>query len=141
MTHKLLLLVILSAFCAVSASAQSLTLSLDAMVYEHGDIMEITIANPSTQDVEFTGTPPYCVYNLVDGAQCTALPEITTFEAGETWVIQYNTDDGVLTAGVCRVVLGWTENGTAYNIFEDFTLTTSVSGTPTAWGTLKGRYR
>jgi hypothetical protein len=136
-----ILLVVLLACCAATASAQSLTLSLDEMVYELGDVMEITIANPSTEDVEFTGTPPYCVYNIVDGAQCTSLPEITTFPAGETWVVQYDTDDDVLTDGACRVVLTWREDGTTYHISEDFTLTTSVSGQAVTWGTLKGRYR
>ncbi|MCP4573543.1 MAG: hypothetical protein GY838_14390 [bacterium] len=141
MTVTKILTVILLVCGATAASAQSLTLGIDAMVYEQGDIMSITIANPSEQDVEFTGTPPYCVYNIVDGAQCTSLPEITTFAAGSTWVVEYDTDDGYLTVGACLVVLSWTEGGTAYNIFEDFTLTSSVPDKPVAWGALKSTYR
>jgi hypothetical protein len=137
-----ILLVTLLACCAATASAQSLTLSLDEMVYELGDVMEITIANPSTEDVEFTGTPPYCVYNNDEfGAQCTAVPEITTFAAGEVWIVEYDTDDDALVAGACRVKVTWREDGTTYHIYEDFTLTTSVSGQAVTWGTLKGRYR
>lgn len=135
------LLVILLACCAATASAQSLTLSLDAMVYELGDTMQITIANPSDQDVEFLNTPPYCVYNVDDGAQCTSVPEATVFAAGAEWIVDYDTDDDVLTAGACLVVLTWLEDGTIYYLTEVFSLTTSVPDTPVSWGALKGRYR
>jgi len=134
------LLVIMLACCAATASAQSLTLSLDDTVYELGDIMQITIANPSDQDVEFLATPPYCVYN-VDHVDCTSVPESTTFAAGSVWNVDYNTDDGVLSAGAALVLLTWLEDGTTHHLTEVFSLTTSVPDTPTAWGALKGHYR
>lgn len=126
--------------CAATASAQSLTLSLDAMVYEQGDQMEITIANPSQNDVEFIGDPPYCVHNINE-YQCTSLPVITDFLAGSVMVVDYDTDDGVLEAGACEVTLTWQEDGQTYSISEQFTLTTSVDDDGVAWGTLKGRFR
>lgn len=121
-------------------AAAQLTLELDADEYTVGDMIQITITNTGSQDIEFWSAPPWCVYNIDDGCMFSAVPSSSTFGAGETLIEYFDTSSPVLTPGECAVFIDWHLGGEDFLTTVYFYLEDSVDNESMDWSTLKAEY-
>jgi hypothetical protein len=130
---------------AMPATVVGLTLSLDQDAYVVGEVIEITIANPDDEAVEFPGEPPFSIHRL-DGEYefITTLPVIVVLGAGETMVLSWDTGMLPDPAGQYEVVVDWwyqQDPAETFVITAPYTLDDVVGLESTTWSSVLRLFR
>ena len=119
--------------------------TMDRSDYALGDILEITLHNPTDQTLSFVGDPPYLIRYQDTGAVVfrSLLTVMHDVPAHSDPVYYFDTsdfDDGLLSPGTYEVVFEWRDSGNPlilYAALAEFELDTVVDGDEPTWGRVK----
>ncbi|MBC8425056.1 hypothetical protein H8E07_13110 [bacterium] len=140
----LTLAILAGALLLPAPPASAATLFTDALVYERGDVVTITLYNDGDASISTLTAPPLGITHVSSGTAVRwpgGLPDATYLEPGESLVFTHDTGLGPDPLGLYRAWIEYFADGGTHMAETEYTLASGMPAWTSSWGELKRLYR